>query len=352
VVKLQDTIVLQGEYPLILFAALKTNHYLNSSGRPRKFQINYTLSLPPDSMDFRFTIPGSSKDSYFIERNREKDSITVWLTDSTLYSQSQITTIIDYPFTDTLGIVGYKEDTIQMRFITPTVRKGSRVKKTPWVFDSNIKGNTLKPGQQIVFTSPTPFREPDTTRIEFYQIDDSVRLRVNYSLIKDSVYSWRYFLKADLKEDKKYLFIADSASFGNIYNESADSAGYNFTVKKSDAYSKLTITIKNCTVSSIIQLLNNQEKLVSEVTVNRDGKIQFPLLDAGDYRLRVIYDLDGDGKWTTGDFSKGRQPEPVSYYPREINLKVGWILDLDQDWDISKQNEKEQKLRQKKTSKK
>ena len=351
-IKLQDTIVLQGEYPLILFAALKTNHYLNSSGRPRKFQINYTLSLPPDTMDFRFKIPGFSKDSYFIEKNREKDTITVWLTDSTLYSQSQIATIVDYPFTDTLGIVGYKEDTIQMRFITPTVRKGSKVKKSPYAVETTLKANTLKPGQQILFTSPTPFREPDTTRIEFYLLADSVRHRLNYSLIKDSSNSCRYFLKADLKEDKKYLFIADSASFGNIYKENADSAGYSFTVKKADSYSKLTLTIKNCNTNCIIQLLNNQEKLVSEAKAKGDGKIQFPLLDAGDYRLRVIYDLNGDGKWTTGDFSKGRQPEPVSYYPREINLKTGWILDIDQEWDISKQNEKEQKLRQKKTSKK
>ena len=84
-------------------------------------------------MDFRFTIPGSRENSYFIEKNREKDTITVWLTDSTLYSQSQITTIVDYPFTDTLGILGYKEDTIQMRFVTPAVRRGSKVKKTPYL---------------------------------------------------------------------------------------------------------------------------------------------------------------------------------------------------------------------------
>ena len=103
-IKIQDTIVPIGEYPLMLFAARKTNHYLTSSGRPLKYQLNYTLSLPPDTMDFRFRIPESGESSYFIEKNREKDTITVWLTDSTLYSQSQITTIIDYPFTDTLGI--------------------------------------------------------------------------------------------------------------------------------------------------------------------------------------------------------------------------------------------------------
>jgi hypothetical protein len=75
--------------------------------------------------------------------------------------------------------------------------------------------------------------------------------------------------------------------------------------------------------------------------------VVFPLLDAGLYRLKVIYDLDGDGKWTTGDFDKGRQPEPVSYYPDEIDLKTGW--EVDQDWDIREQLVKEEKLKTKKS---
>ena len=349
-IKIQDTIVPIGEFPLILFAARKTNHYLTSSGRPSKYQLNYTLSIPPDTMDFRFRIPDIGESSYFIEKSREKDTITVWLTDTSLFSQSLISAIVDYPFTDTLGITGYKEDTIAMRFLAPRPTRGTKIKKTNFAFESNIKGNALKPGQQIVFTSGTPFREPDTSRIQFYQIADSLRLRVKYNLIKDSLTTRRYYLKADLAEDKKYLFIADSASFGNIYNENSDSVGISFSVKKPDDFGKITLAISNCKDSCIIQLLDKQEKLVSEASLKSDGKVVFPLLDAGLYRLKVIYDLDGDGKWTTGDFDKGRQPEPVSYYPGEIDLKTGW--EVDQDWDIGKQLVKEEKLKAKKTSRK
>jgi hypothetical protein len=332
--KIQDTIVPIGEFPLILFAAKKTNHYLTSSVRPSKYQLNYTLSIPPDdTMDFRFRIQDIGESSYFIEKNREKDSITVWLTDTSLFSQSLISSIVDYPFTDTLGITGYKQDTIGMRFLAPRPTRGAKIKKTNFVFESNIKANALKPGQQIVFSSGTPFREPDTSKIQFYQIADSLRLGVKYNLIKDSLTTLKYHLKADLAVDKKYLIIADSASFGNIYNENSDSVGFS-----------------NCRDSCIIQLLDKQEKLVNEALLNSDGKVVFPLLDAGVYRIKVIYDLDGDGKWTTGDFDKGRQPEPVSYYPNEIELKTGW--EAIEDWDIGKQFFKEQKLKSKKTLKK
>jgi hypothetical protein len=348
--KIQDTIVPIGEYPLMLFTPLKKSHYLSSSGRPIKYQLIYTLSLPPDSMDFRFSIPGSGETSYFVERNRENDTIRIWLTDSTLYSQSQIQTIVDYPFTDTLGILGYKEDTIQMRFLTPRATRGTKVKKPVFAFETNIRNNSLKPGQQISLSSRTPFRLPDTTRIRFYELSDSSKMKMNYSLIRDSSNSCRYILKSELKKDKKYLFIADSASFGDIYNENSDSIGFNFSIRKPDSYSKLTLNIINCRIHCIIQLMDNSEKLVSEASLKSDGKVVFPLLESGTYRIKVIYDLNGDGKWTTGDFNTGRQPEPVSYYPREIDIKTGW--EAEQDWDVGKQFVKEERLREKKTSRK
>lgn len=344
--QVQDTIVPKGEYPLMLFTAEKKAHYLTSSGRPYKYQLLYTLSIPPDTLGFRLTIPGSENKGYFIETSREKDTIKVWLTDSTLYSKSQIRTIIDYPFTDTLGNIKSREDTIQMRFVTPRVSRGAKARKHAFAFESNIKSNLLKPGQQITLTSKTPFRQPDTTLIKLYQISDSVKMKIGYSLIKDSTNSCIYYLDTDLKQEKKYLLIADSAAFGDIYNESSDSTGFAFSIRKPDSFSKLTLAIKNCTTNCIIQLLNTSEKLVGEKYISADGKVVFPMIESGTYRVKVIYDLNGDGKWTTGDFTTGRQPEPVSYYPNDIVLKTGW--EADQDWDIAKRYVKPEKLKQKK----
>ena len=75
---------------------------------------------------------------------------------------------------------------------------------------------------------------------------------------------------------------------------------------------------------------------------DRNGITEFLYLDKGTYRLRVIYDLNGDGKWTTGDFKKKRQPEPVSYYPQELELTGG--RELEQTWDISVKHIKDPKL--------
>lgn len=349
IINVQDTILLKGEYQLILFTALKKAHYLTSSNRPLKYQMIYTLSLPPDSLTFDFSIPGSGEDTYLMERSKEKDTIKIWLTDSTLYSQPQIKTIVKFPFTDSLGMTGYKTDTILMRFLAPRAPRVAKARKPAFIVENNILNGSLKPGQQIILKAETPFRQPDTTLIRLYELLDSTRIKIPYALIRDSLNTGKYSLNASLLPKKKYLFIADSASFSDIYNEYSDSTGIKFSVKDPDSYSKLTLNIKNCDGDCIVQLLDKTEKPVIEKTIKKDGKLEFPLLEIGFYRIRVIFDLNGDGKWTTGDFTSGRQPEPVSYYPGEIEIKTGW--EVEQDWDIGAKNVKNQKLRVKKKTK-
>jgi hypothetical protein len=341
--------VLKSEYRLMLFAGPKKNHYLTSSSRTAKYQLIYSLSLPPDSMKFRFSITGVDTNKYLIERSRNNDTLKVWLTDSTLYSQPQISTIVNYPFTDTLGIVGYKEDTIIMRYIAPRAPRVVKVKRLAYKVETNISSGFLKPGQIITLEAQTPFLKPDTSRIRLYELADTIRKKIPFSFIKDSTNSCKYSVKSDLKPGKKYLYIADSASFSNIYREYSDSTGIRFSVKDPDSYSTLTLNISNYEGVRIIQLLNNTEKVLSEVIMEKNGKLVFPLLETGFYRVRVIYDLNNDRKWTTGDFASGRLPEPVSYYPAEIEIKPGW--NVDQDWDMGVKNFKDQKLRQKKKGK-
>jgi hypothetical protein len=81
--------------------------------------------------------------------------------------------------------------------------------------------------------------------------------------------------------------------------------------------------------------------VIRKATMDSDGKAEFLLLNKGTYRLRVIYDINGDGKWTTGDLAGKRQPEPVSFYPQELEIKEDWLLN--QDWDISNMNFKQKK---------
>ncbi len=339
--KAADTIVLQGDYRLFLFQHQKKLHYLTSSARNMAYRLGYTLSLPPDTLGFHFSIPGTDSSSYYIETNKARDTIQVWLTDTALYRQQIINSVIKYPFTDTAGVIALREDTIMMRFMTPRPARG-KTKPVAFRYSSNLTSGILPPGGKIYFTSQTPFRNADTSRTRFYEVEGTEMTRIPFTLDIDSTNSCRMNLTGNLSMNKNYIFIADSASFGNIYGEQSDSTAYRFTVKNEEAYGKLVLDIKNHEGSRIIQLLTEDEKIIREVFMDKDGKVEFPLLEKGAYRVRVIYDLNNDKKWTTGDFSIKRQPEPVSYLPLTVDIKENWIREY--SWDISEKNVKKVKI--------
>jgi hypothetical protein len=333
--KIADTTVMIGEYKLILYPAQKKSHYLTSSDRKLQYQLSFTLSLPPDSLDFEFSIPGNQENSYFIEKSAAKDTVKVWLTDSVLYKQTDISALVRYPFTDTTGKQILKNDTIHMRFTIPHSTR-ARTRPAPFSVNTNISTGSLKPGQIITLKSATPFRQPDTSLIKLYELIKTERLKIPYKVLKDTLNSCRLIISAGLKPGKNYLYIADSASMGNIYGENSDSTGIKFTVREAESFGKLKVNIKNYEGDRIIQLLNGNDKVLREKYMKQDGMVEFDLLEKGTYRLRTVYDLNGDGKWTTGDFAAGKQPEPVSFYNKELQMKENWIVE--ENWDIGEKN--------------
>ncbi len=48
--------------------------------------------------------------------------------------------------------------------------------------------------------------------------------------------------------------------------------------------------------------------------------------------MKMIYDTNGDGKWTTGNYTIHQQAEKIIYYPGEINVRSNWDLEL--DWKV------------------
>ena len=58
------------------------------------------------------------------------------------------------------------------------------------------------------------------------------------------------------------------------------------------------------------------------------------LVNPGDVMIRVVEDMNNNGKWDTGDFGKGIQPEKVFYYNHSLELRAMFEYTQD-DWDIN-----------------
>ena len=80
----------------------------------------------------------------------------------------------------------------------------------------------------------------------------------------------------------------------------------------------------------MVELLNSSDDSVRVVRAI-DGKAIFRYVQPGSYYLRMFFDTDGNGQWSTGILDS-IQAEEVAYYPKKIELKRNW--DVEQDWDI------------------
>jgi uncharacterized protein (DUF2141 family) len=79
----------------------------------------------------------------------------------------------------------------------------------------------------------------------------------------------------------------------------------------------------------ILQLLDQKNKVIQEV--KNITKFNFENLPAGLYMLRLLIDLNKNGKWDGGDYATKKQPEPVVYYRtpkggRDTILKANWVV--------------------------
>ena len=128
------------------------------------------------------------------------------------------------------------------------------------------------------------------------------------------------------------LFIRDS-TFINIHHSVNDTIEMKFRSKSVEDYGNLYIQFKTARsgVNHIVQLLSG-DKVFLEKQVKSEERIAFNYLAPGKYKLKVIFDLNDDGYWDTGDYIYKIQPEEVLFFPSEISIRSNW--DVEETWEI------------------
>jgi hypothetical protein len=137
-------------------------------------------------------------------------------------------------------------------------------------------------------------------------------------------------LVAQMEPAESYRLIIDSAALYDIYGKCNDSTGYTLKLKSLEDYSSLMVKMTHFDARARIQVLNEKDVVVRELSAKEEGT-KFEYLTPTTYYLRLYIDLNGDGKWTTGDWLSKRQPEPVYYYPSKLKLRANW--DFEENFD-------------------
>ena len=183
----------------------------------------------------------------------------------------------------------------------------------------------------IRLTSPTPLRDYDLNKLHLSIKKDTLFKPLKTSpFVADSA-KMQIIVPFKWEPEKEYRLVVDSAAFTDVYGACNEAIELNLKVRSLEDYSTLIVKMENIDYRARIQLLSEKDVVLHELPATDEGA-RFEYLKPGSYFMRLYLDLNGDGKWTTGDWSKHRAPEPVYYFSGKLTLRANW--DFEETFDI------------------
>ena len=296
--------------------------------KPGNVQIYYTKPL--DTLKLSSSIQSDNDFYYF---NDTKDTITYWY--SKYYEKrAKLFLVANDTLTDTarVELQSFDKDSIFKKpkyFLAPELQSVNGTSGAPSkeVINTQELYNPLK----ISFSRPI-------TKIngakDFHLFEDSVKkdLFVKFTLDPKTKRFIEYGF--DKKESTNYTLQIPDSAFQDIFGTWNLKFTYKFKTTSKDNYGNLNVILKPQIPekSYVIRILDAaSETVIKEIRMSHEAekKVTIENQPTGTYKVVVIEDTNGNGKWDTGNFKNRIQPEKVYTYKDTYTLKGGWDLDME-----------------------
>lgn len=127
---------------------------------------------------------------------------------------------------------------------------------------------------------------------------------------------------------KNQLIIA-KGTFISIDQDTMPEVRKNIPLTPTEDLGIILAEVKTSAEHFIVQLLDKDFKPVLEISDTK--KIRWEDIAPGDYRIRLVVDLNNNKKWDAGNYLKKEEPEPVFFYlnpkstpPNITHVKANW----------------------------
>ena len=92
--------------------------------------------------------------------------------------------------------------------------------------------------------------------------------------------------------------------------------------------------VRNNESKFILHMINPNGDIIREFkNVNQDSTFNFDYIRPGKYTFRLIEDINKNDIWDTGNYLRRIKPEPVYYFPDELEVRANW--DLNETFDLN-----------------
>lgn len=333
-----------------------TMQYLAKSEREQLNRFSLYFSAKADTLPTVTGLDFDDKDAFIIEPSLNNDTIRYWIKDTVLCERDTLTLQLDYLYTDTLGNLVPKRDTLYMmnklsKEKRLAMAKEEMEKKEKEMKKRRKKGDTLNVVETVFFKmnvdAPSSmdinrnicisFEEPvqsiDTAAIHVDVKVDTLWNEERFIFVSDSVAPRRYYILSDWKPGNEYRLRIDSTAIKSIYGLHTNKVENTVKIKTLEEYGTLYLNIKGVEGNAIVQLLNSSDAVVRQQKLKENNTCDFYFLQPNTkYYIRMYIDSNNNGKWDTGVYDKKIQPEEVYYFPKVWEMKANF--EFEEDWDV------------------
>ena len=153
------------------------------------------------------------------------------------------------------------------------------------------------------------------------------RISIDEKNIKFNSYSNQLIIsKKDLPKEKVNL-IFEKDAFVSIEQDSTDYVEYPIEREELENFGLISGKINSTKKDQqyVVQLIKGQEQEIAYSQIVKEN-FTFNYIEPNIYTIRVIEDLNKDGKWTPGNFQTKKVAERMFFYPMPLKLKANFEL--------------------------
>lgn len=333
--------------------ANKPRHLLKTQRDvPEWFRIYFTgpSAFVPQIRGLNF----NEYDAFVEDRNRTGDTITYWIKDTALLRLDTLQLLYTYYETDdSTGIDTLRTDTLSLR---PRLtfdkrakqqadelekwerqrerrhRRGDYTDETPprefLKVEARGLGNNCSPADNPTILLPQPAAEIDLRGIHLLLGPDSAQTEARYELRPSPTSRLTYTLYGEWRPEQQYTLQIDSAAIRGLNGIENKPVSWRFRIAAAEEFGSLFVTLPGADTTAIVQLIQDDKRVIQTTCVRADGTADFFYLRPGKAFMRMFTDTDGNGQWDTGDYAAQRQPEKVRYYHKQIDIRAGWDTEI------------------------
>lgn len=300
---------------LLVFKEDKQAQFIKSNKRLNSRLIELVFNKPEYS---KFEIIIEGDENYLKTFSKNLDTVNIYISENEIINSENIKLICNYS-------AFYNTDSIKTDSLF-----FSKPDKILIQSEAKISiPSTKEPNKDLEIISEYPISEFSASKLKLELKTDEEYVETDFKLEKDSKNPLLLILKANFLEKSEYRILVDSSFITNIYAEYNLPDTIKIKTASSSEYGNLKITFPGNNLNYLVQILQN-DKIIRE-NFEVDGNVEFELIKAGKYTIKLIEDLNNNKRWDTGDFNQRKQAEKVYVLPFEYEVRGNWTHEI--EWD-------------------